>query len=217
MAANGGMAASAGTSGPARFEQAHAALMRQHDLQFDFQTVVPPKPPEWLKPLLSAIGHFLQFIAPAFTYIFWGGLALGGAAILFFVVRELTGLGGFNRPPRPVKLEPLASDWRPPAARARTLLRDADALAAEGRFAEAAHLLLFRSIDDIDERWPNTVGPALTSRDIAGHAGLSGKARDTFLVIARIVERSVFGGAAVGAADFAVCRKAYEDFALGAA
>ncbi len=211
------MAANAGASGPGRFEQAHAALLRQHDLQFDFQAVVPPKPPEWLKALLTAIGHGLQAIAPAFAYIFWGGLALGGVTILFFVVRELTGLGGFTRPARPKTLEPLASDWRPPAARARTLLRDADALAAEGRFAEAAHLLLFRSIDDIDERWPNTVGPALTSRDIAGHQGLSDRARQTFLIIARIVERSVFGGAAVGEADFAACRKAYEAFALGAA
>jgi len=210
------MAATAGPGAPSRFDQAHAALLRQHDLQFDFRSIVPPKPPEWLKALLSAIGHGLDAIAPAVTYIFWGGLILGAAAVLFFIARELSGLSGFGRRSRPAKLEPLASDWRPPAARARTLLRDADALAAEGRFAEAVHLLLFRSIDDIDERWPNTVGPALTSRDIAGHQGLSDIARQTFMIIARAVERSFFGGAALGEADFAACRDAYASFALGA-
>ncbi len=210
------MTAGANTAAPSRFDQAHAALLRQHDLQFDFRTVVPPKPPEWLLPLLRAIGHALKAIAPAFAYIFWGGLILGAAAVLFFLARELIGVTGFSPRSRPAKLDAATSDWRPPAARARTLLRDADALAAQGRFAEALHLLLFRSIDDIDERWPNTVSPALTSRDIAGHQGLSDIARQTFMTIARAVERSFFGGAAVGEADFAECRKAYESFALGA-
>ena len=173
-------------------------------------------PPEWLLGLMKALGQVLVSIAPAFAYIFWGGLILGAAAVLFFLVRELMGVRGFGVRSRPAKLDPAPSDWRPAAARARTLLRDADALAAQGRFAEAVHLLLFRSIDDIDERWPNTVGPALTSRDIAGHQGLSDIARQTFTSIARVVERSFFGGAAVGEADFTDYRKAYESFALGA-
>ena len=216
LTAREGMAATAGSSAPSRFDQAHAALLRQHDLQFEFHAIVQPKPPAWLEALFRALGHGLQAIAPAFTYIFWGVLIIGGAAILFFIAREFSGIRGLARRVRPVKLDAPQSDWRPAAARARTLLRDADALAAEGRFAEAAHLLLFRSIDDIDERWPNTVGPALTSRDIAGHQGLSDIARQTFMVIARVVEGSFFGGAPVGEADFAECRRAYDSFALGA-
>ena len=34
--------------------------------------------------------------------------------------------------------------------------------AAEGRYDEAAHILLFRSIDDIEEKRPRLVAPAFT-------------------------------------------------------
>src|SRR3546814_10172873 len=45
------------------------------------------------------------------------------------------------------------------AGAARALLAEADALAAEGRFAEAAHLLLYRSVEDIEGRRPGLVKP----------------------------------------------------------
>ena len=68
-------------------------------------------------------------------------------------------------------------DWRPEAHEARTLLGEADALAAAGRFSEAAHrdqvrsaphctavsgghgdrITLFRSIEDVDERLPELI------------------------------------------------------------
>jgi hypothetical protein len=206
----GGSTQGAGLSGD-DFARAHDALLRRSDLQFDFTAYQPPKPPDWLKPLLD----LLASMAPVFPYIFWGGLILGGLAILFFVLRELVGLRlpRFGRRPN----APLEAEWRPAEARARTLLEEADRLAAEGRFGEAAHLILFRSIEDIDGRWPNLVRPALTSRDIAAHSGLPERARQTFGEIARVVERSVFGGAELAAADFAFCRGAYEAFALPAA
>jgi hypothetical protein len=194
------------------FARAHDALLRQRDLQFDFTAYQAPKPPDWLKPLLD----LLASIAPVFPYIFWGGLILGGLTILFFILRELVGLRlpRFKRRPKPVSPE---AEWRPTEARARTLLEEADRLAADGRFDEAAHLILFRSIEDIDGRWPNLVRPALTSRDIAAHRGLPERARQTFSEIARVVERSFFGGAELGAADFAFCRGVYEAFALSGA
>ena len=48
------------------------------------------------------------------------------------------------------------------AGAARARLADADALAAAGRFAEAVHLLLYRSVDDISDRRPGLVRPAMT-------------------------------------------------------
>jgi hypothetical protein len=189
--------------------KAHDALLRQSDLQFDFPVYQPPQIPDWVKPL----GDLLRAIAPIFPYIFWGGLIVGGVTILFFLLREMIGLRlpAFRRRNR---AGPVESDWRPSEARARTLLEDADRLAADGRYDEAAHLLLFRSIEDMDERWPNLVRPALTSRDIATHRGLPEPARRTFGDIARVVERSFFGGARLAADDFAFCRRAYEAFAL---
>src|SRR5690606_26136672 len=94
------------------------------------------------------------------------------------------------------------------------LLSDADALAAQGRFAEAVHLLLLRSINDIDGRLPNAVRPALTARDIAGLDRLPTAARPTFRQIARVVEASLFGGGAVDQGAYGECRDAYEAFAL---
>jgi hypothetical protein len=190
------------------FARAHDALLSRRDLQFDFAAYQLPKPPDWLKPLLD----LLAAMAPAFPYIFWGGLIIGGLAILFFVLREVVGLR-LPRFRRRAKAS-VEAEWRPSEARARTLLEEADRLAAEGRFGEAAHLILFRSIEDIDGRWPNLVRPALTSRDIAGHGGLPERARQTFGEIARVVERNVFGGAELAAADFAFCRSAYQAFAL---
>jgi hypothetical protein len=190
------------------FARAHDALLSRRDLQFDFAAYQLPKPPDWLKPLLD----LLAAMAPAFPYIFWGGLIIGGVAILFFVLREVVGLR-LPRFRRRAKAS-VEAEWRPSEARARTLLEEADRLAAEGRFGEAAHLILFRSIEDIDGRWPNLVRPALTSRDIAGHGGLPERARQTFGEIARVVERNVFGGAELAAADFAFCRSAYQAFAL---
>ena len=199
------------------FERAHAALLKQADIQFGFHKVVQPPPPAWLKAFLHWLSGLVQWAAPAFKFIFWGGVAVGAGLILYFLVWELAAMRLGWRKPRRVRAVELQSDWKPTAARARTLLEDADRLAAEGRFEEAVHLILFRSIEDIDARWPNTVRPALTSRDIADHPRLSDRARQTFMGIAHVVERSFFGGADVGAGDFKVCREAYADFALAGA
>lgn len=104
--------------------------------------------------------------------------------------------------------------WVPDAAPARALLAEADALAAQDRFAEAVHLLLIRSVEEIQRRRPQLVRPALTSRDLAAIRGLPGTPRMLFAGIARVVERSLFGGRPVGADDWQQCRAAYADFAL---
>jgi hypothetical protein len=210
---DGGSTAGAGGAAPDAVARAHQALLAQKDLQFDFNVVKIPDPPPWLK----ALGDFLIAAGPVFKVIFWVGLALGAAAILFFVAREVLGLRLPGRKRRAAKPGVTDLEWRPSAERARTLIEDADRLAAQGRFDEAVHLLLFRSIDDIDERWPGLVRPALTSREIAGLSQAPYAARLTFSGIAKVVERSFFGGQGVSAADFATCRAAYEAFALPAA
>ena len=197
-------------------ERAQAALVKQSDIQFDFRRVITPEPPAWLKAFFNWLGHGLLAIAPAFKYIFWGGIIIGAVVIAYFLFWELAAIRfGWRRrkAARPVQLD---QAWTPSAAKARTLIEDADRLAAEGRYDAAVHLLLFRSIEDIDQRWPGSVRPALTSRDIAGHPRLTESARQIFANIARVVERSFFGGAPVGEADFSACRQAYSAFALPA-
>ena len=133
------------------------------------------------------------------------------------MVKELLRVRWRGRAARGQAATPAASAWRPEAGRARLLLDEADRLAAQGKFAEAAHHLLLHSIQDLEDHRPRTIKPALTSRDIAAMDLLPPKARQAFDGIARVVERSLFGGRAVDADDFAECRRAYESFAFGGA
>jgi len=195
------------------FARAHEALLRDKGLQFEPAAAPkPPDAPDWL----VAIGQLLNATAPALVYVFWGMLILGAAIILYFLGRELiaTRWPSFKRNVGP-KLP--GDTWRPSLAKARTLLEDADRLAAAGQFAEAVHLILFRSIEDIEGKRPDLISPALTSRDIARLEGVPERVRQTFSGIAAVVERSFFGGRAVGAEEFADCRKAYEGFAFAEA
>ena len=194
------------------FARAHAALLRDKSLQFEPTVQPPPHVPAWVR----AFGKLLDSVAPYLTYVFWGFLILGAAVILYFLARELI----VTRWPsmRPGKGPVLGDEaWRPSVAKARTLLEDADRLAAAGRFAEAVHLILFRSIEDIEGKRPDLIRPALTSRDIAELDGVPQTVRATFSQIARVVEHSFFGGRAVGADEFAACRAAYEGFAFAEA
>ena len=191
------------------FARAHEALLRDKALQFEPTVRTPPPPPEWLKALIEALGAAAPFLA----YVFWGFLIVGAVIILYFLARELiTARWPSLKPNKGPALG--AEDWRPSVAKARTLLEDADRLAAAGQFAEAVHLILFRSIEDIEGKRPDLIRPALTSRDIAGLEGVPQTVRRTFSQIARVVERSFFGGQPVGVDEFAACREAYEGFAF---
>jgi hypothetical protein len=205
------MAQTTGGAGAAadQIARAHTRLLQDHSLQFAFASHPRPRPPDWLRPLAEVI----KAIAPALQWVFWAGLAITLAAILFYIGRELIRTRWPKLRKTPVAAAP-AADWRPEPSRALALLEDADRLAAEGRYAEAAHLLLHRSIDDIEGRRPRAVRPALTARDIAGLDALPATARAPFQTIAAAVERSFFGGRDVDAADFAECRRAYETFAF---
>ncbi|RZI99518.1 MAG: DUF4129 domain-containing protein [Brevundimonas sp.] len=203
-ATTGAGAADAGQS----FDAAHSALVADRSLQFAVETPKPPPPPpDWLKGLFDLLGG----LGPVFIVIFWTGLALIVLAILWLIAREVIRI---RLPQRHTPTPPGEENWRPAPAQAIALLSDADALAEQDRFAEAVHLILLRSIGDIDGRLPNTVRPALTSRDIAALHRLPDTARPAFNRIARVVEASLFGGRTVSRGDFLECRQAYEAFAF---
>jgi len=200
--------ANAGATVDAQFDAAHRALLRDGSIQFDVATYVPPKPPAWLEPLAA----FLKWLAPAMPYIFWGSLALGVVTILWFVIANVDGFEWLRK--RRATVAPDDGSWRPEAAAARARLADAEALAAEGRFAEAARLLLRTSVADIAQRLPHFLKPSLTARDIAAATDLPAAARPAFAAIADVVEVSAFGSRAVGAEAWERCRAAYARFAL---
>jgi hypothetical protein len=185
---------------------ARRALLQTRGLQLDFAAAPPrPKAPPWLDGLLQ----FLADLAPLMKFLFWGGLALGAALIVWFVVRELMATRF-----RKDRVATPVTDWRPEPEKARALLEEADRLAASGLFGAAMHILLFRSIDDLAGRRPGLVRPALTSRDIANLDQMPATARGAFARIAERVERTFFGGRPAGPEDFAQARGDYEAFAF---
>ena len=214
-----------------RFAAAHAALKADPTIQFTLQRAPPPpKPPEWLVALgkwlgklFEPVGRGLLWIAhrlPHWPYakiLLWGVLALVAIALLWAVYSRVRH-GEWRWPRfvrrRPAVSQPIDAAWEPEAAPVHEWLREADLLAAEGRYAEAAHHLLRRSIDDIARRRPQLVRPALTSRELAAAEAIPPSARDLFARIARLVEQSLFGGRPVGADDWQAARTAYADFAL---
>ncbi len=191
----------------------------------------PPKPPQWLidfgrwlRHVLRPIGRFFDWIgsmmpsAPFARILLWTVLALAVIALLVVVVERIRH-GEWRLPLRRRAVAADASadeepQWAPDAAPARSWLEEADALAAKGLYAEAVHHLLFRSVEDIARRRPRLVRPALTSRELAAAEAVPVGARDLFARIARLVERSLFGGRAVGEPDWSAARAAYADFVL---
>jgi hypothetical protein len=97
---------------------------------------------------------------------------------------------------------------------ALALLDDADALAAQGRFGEAARLLLQRSVHHIARTRPDWLTPSSTAREIGTLAGMPGSAQQAFAVIAREVELSLYALRALAAEDWQRARTAYTAFAL---
>jgi hypothetical protein len=189
---------------------AHQSLLHAKGLQFDFARATPePPPPHWLEVLVKA----LVAAAPVLKYVFWIGVAVGAALVLWLAVRDL----GPPRLRRRRAAGPTTVDWRPERAAALSLLEQADALAAEGRFGDAIHLLLFRSIDDLVEKAPGAAPAAFTSRDIVGAAPIPDEPRQAFARIVAAVERTFFGGRPADGADFRRCRGDYETFAFSEA
>jgi hypothetical protein len=187
----------------------------------EIQTAFPPPPPpppptpEWLKALFDAIGNFFQWSAPAAKPLLWIAVAV---VILFLLYHFVPAFARWvdNLPFRRKRAQDDEADsvGLVEAGAARALLAEADALAAEGRFAEAVHLLLYRSVEDIEGRRPGLVKPAMTSRDLAEARDLPTAARDAFSRIARAVEISLFGGRSIDAGAWQTCRSAYAELTV---
>jgi len=200
-----------GTAAPdaTAFAEAHRRLLADSSIQFELPQPPPPppEPPRWAGPLAD----FIQAIWPVVQVLFW---ILVAALVLFFIYALYLHFSGSEWPWRRKTAAAAAEDWRPAEAPARALLSEADALAARGLYSEAAHLLLFRSIEDIDSRRPDLVRPALTSRDIAALPAIPDRPRGAFARIAALVERSLFARRPLAEPDWRDCRAAYEDFAF---
>ena len=202
-------------------QDAAAAWQRVHanpDIQFmPIEIVVKPaKDPDWLTALLKffrtifePIGRALGLSWPVLQWVLIG-LALVLALYAVWRLSEPLRLG-WQRKQTAASAE---AEWTPDQAEALALLEDADALAREGRYDEAAHLLLRRSVQQIAAARPDWIGRASTAREIGALPALPERARSTFTQIAGLVERSLFALRSLSAEDWQAARGAYAEFAL---
>ena len=199
------------------------AVRAEDDIQFaPIQMPEPRETPGWLKSLsdflewlfspigdlFGAIGQLLGVSGPLLMWAFVA-LAIVLVGVLFW--RHVRPLLGRERD------EPeTAPEWIPDTGEALALLEDADRLAAEGRYDEATHLLLKRSVGQIAAARPDLLEPSSTAREIAELPALSEAARGAFALIAGRVERSLFALRRLSVDDWRAARAAYADFALAA-
>ena len=206
----------AGSTNAAEAARDWQAMRADGDIQY--APVAPPKPLEdpawmkdlmdWLGPLFKPIGEALGIYAPAFFKVL---IALAILLALWILWRLLLQpLLERTREARQ-RAEP---EWAPDRDAAVALLSDADGLAAQGRYAEAVHLLLQRSVGHISDARPDWLMPASTAREIAAFAMLPDRARQAFGAIATRVERSLFALRDLDMTDWTAARAAYADFAL---
>lgn len=196
------------------------ALRADGDIQFaPVEPREPQPPPEWLKDLSEFLGRLFSPIGDALGSMLglsgqgltWLVIAVGAAILAYLAWRiaepHLRRRGDAGQ---------AAPEWTPDAGEALALLEDADRLAAEGRYDEATHLLLKRSIGQIAAARPDLLEPSSTAREIAALPALSQAARGAFATIADRVERSLFALRRLSADDWHAARAAYAEFALAA-
>ena len=190
------------------------AVRADSDIQYaPLPPVEPPKPPEWLQQLqewladlLRPLGEALGLSWPTLKWLLLALAVLGVALLAWRLIAPVLGARRNEGGQEP--------EWTPEREEALALLEDADALAAAGRFDEATHLLLIRSVGQIRSIRPDWLEPSSTAREIAALSALPEQARSAFALIAERVERSLFALRKLGEDDWQAARAAYADFAL---
>lgn len=204
-----------GNNENASFDAAWKDVRADEEIQFSNIEAKPPEePPEWwtdfLEWLSDALGPAAEVVVAAWPVlrIILLVLLAAGVLTLLWVILSPYWQDWRGRKPK------LEEEWRPDQSAARRLLEEADALAGKGQFDEAAHLLLFRSIEDIEKRRPDLLRPSNTSREIERFDSLPETARAMFAVIAGHVERGIFAATPIGEEGWTASRDAYGEFAL---
>ena len=134
------------------------------------------------------------------------------AYFLFNLARELVGSRlGLKRSRKERAVETARVETVPPAEREaeHRTLAEADALAAEGRFSEAIHLLLLVAMERLRGELGPRVAPAMTGREILRLSPIPEIASAPLARMVALSEIKHFGGRSASEPDYRICR---EDF-----
>ncbi|MDF1700480.1 MAG: hypothetical protein P1V36_04910 [Planctomycetota bacterium] len=131
-----------------------------------------------------------------------------GVALLTVLVSVVRGWGGREATIKP-RVQP---GTQVPAAALDAPRSEAERLAAEGRYDEAVHILLLKTIEALVATQPGGVPAAWTSREIQGGAPMPAAARTPFGALVDTVEHSLFGGLLVDRRAWEACLARFHEF-----
>ncbi len=161
-----------------------------------YQTSLPPT----VEP-----SHFQLPLGPLeilFKVLLWTGLVVLVVLAATWLAHRL-GLGA-----RDVEaVEPASSAA---VETAQLPVANAEALAVEGRFAEAIHALLLDTLEALSRA--ARLAPSLTSREIVARFPLAPRASDALAGLVDAVEVTWFGGAVPGEAEYRRCLERFHAF-----
>lgn len=134
-----------------------------------------------------------------------------GVAVLLYAFRDMIPAlrVGRDRAWAPEETGGAETQTREPAI----ALGAADALAAQGRFAEAMHLLLLHALAVIRRRLDEPFADSMTSREILRSRQLPDGLRAPLREVVGRVEWSYFGEHPAAHDDYAACRASFATFA----
>jgi hypothetical protein len=144
------------------------------------------------------------------SWLVWGGIAVGAVLLILLIVRELAR----HRRDRVAGADPTIAEEEvaPAVAALHRPLDDADLLARDGRFAEAIHILLLRTFEELARAADVKIAPSLTSREILAKIPLRTGAHEALADLASVVELTWFGDDVPGEADWLRCRGRFDVF-----
>jgi hypothetical protein len=158
-------------------------------------------------PYNANVVRLIDFARRYAQLILWCSLGVIAAAVLWNLKNNLWSAS------RSRKLAFSRKDETPSAdavARMENTQAEADDLARSGSFAEAIHVLLLRSVNEMKKRVNLPIAASLTSREILRQIDLSPEERSVFATIVDSVEISYFGSHRPGEDEYTTCRRSFD-------
>ncbi|MDA1193689.1 MAG: hypothetical protein O2894_00740 [Planctomycetota bacterium] len=146
----------------------------------------------------SGAGALLQILV-------WVALGIAVLTVVMSLVR--------NRQARAEKdVAVVSAKEQVPKAELEAPRSEAERLADDGRYDEAVHMLLLRTIEALMAARPDALPASWTSREIEGGADMPATARAPFGALVSTVEASLFGGRSAGREEWTTCLERFRAF-----
>jgi hypothetical protein len=145
----------------------------------------------------------LGSLAVLLQVLFWAAVIAGAAILALWLVRALRERA---RPPEERSAKPQGEKL------GDVPLQDAEAFAGAGRFAEAIHVLLLRTLELLAVRQGARLVPSWTSREVVNRVRCPEAARGALADLVEAVESCWFAGNDPSADDYGRCVDRFRDF-----